>query len=396
YSLLERVREDRRVRLLWCLPPLTVLWVNLHGGWFVGVVLIGIYAIGELASGLLDAQPRAWRPAAGRALPYAATASLCLAASLVGPYTYHLHVHIFEYLTDSFQREHIMEMMPISFQNPAARYFEIMLLAGGAAVLWHVRRRRFTECLLLLLFAHLGLIASRNIPIFGIVAAPVVALALVEWVRKLGQAPVAAWLQRLTSGLDSLGTSMAENEAIPRVHLLSAAALLLVTAIFYAPAPPPAFRAAFDAKSFPAKALASLGGPRAQGRIFTSDQWGDFLIYNLYPRGQVFIDGRSDFYGSRFVGKYLDIVNVKYTWQRLLNEYGVDTVLLSPDAPLAGALKESSRWHVVYDDGQAIVFRTGTRPESSQVSAADSGGTERDRKITNSGPRDRTITKTKT
>jgi hypothetical protein len=396
YSLLERVREDRRVRLLWCLPPLTVLWVNLHGGWFVGVALIGIYAIGELASGLLDAQPRSWRPAARRALPYAATASLCLAASLAGPYTYHLHVHIFQYLTDSFQREHIMEMLPISFQNPAARYFEIMLLAGGAAVLWHLRRQRFTECLLLLLFAHLGLIASRNIPIFGIVAAPVVALALAEWVRKLAEAPVAAWLRRLAHGLDGLGASLAEMDGVPRTHLVSVAAIVLVTAIFYAPAPPPAFRAKFDAKAFPAKALASLSGPGTQGRVFTYDQWGDFLIYNQYPQRRVFIDGRSDFYGSRFVEKYLDIVNVKYTWQRLLNEYGVDTVLLPPDAPLAGALKESSRWHVVYDDGVAIVFRTGARPEGSQVSAANSSGTERDRKITNSGPRDRTITKTKT
>ena len=396
YTLLERVREDGRTRLLWWLPLLTVLWTNLHGGWFVGVVLTGIYAVGELAGGLFDAQPGAWIPAARRAGPYAATALLCLAASLAGPYTYHLHVHIFEYLTDSFQREHIMEMLPISFQNPAARYFEILLLGGGAAALWHLRRKRFTECLLLLLFAHLGLIASRNIPIYGIVAAPVVALAVAEWMGKLSEAPVAAWLRRAARSVSGLGSSLAEMDGIPRTHVVSAAAIVLVTAIFYAPAPPPAFRAAFDAKSFPAKALASLGSPGTQGRIFTYDQWGDFLIYNLYPRSQVFIDGRSDFYGSRFVGKYLDIVNVKYTWQRDLNEYGVDTVLLPPDAPLAGALKESSRWRVVYDDGQAIVFRTGARPEGSQVSAANSGGKDRDRKITNSGPRDRTITKTKT
>jgi len=396
YSLLERVRDNGRTRLLWWLPLLTILWTNLHGGWFVGVVLTGIYAVGELAGGLLDARPQTWRPAARRSLPYAAAALACLAASLVGPYTYHLHVHIFKYLTDSFQREHIMEMLPISFQNPAARYFEIMLLAGGAAVLWHLRRGRYTECLLLLLFAHLGLIASRNIPIFGIIAAPVVALALAEWVRKLAEAPVAAWLQRLARGLDGFGTSMIENEAVPRAHLLSAAALALIAAIFYAPAPPPAFRAKFDAKEFPAKALASLGAPGTQGRIFTYDQWGDYLIYNFYPKNQVFIDGRSDFYGSRFVKNYLDIVNVKYNWQEHLNEYGVDTVLLPADAPLAGALKESSRWHVVYDDGVAIVFRSAAWPENAQVSAATIGGKDRDRKITNPQPPDHTITKTKT
>jgi hypothetical protein len=133
------------------------------------------------------------------------------------------------------------------------------------------------------------------------------------------------------------------------------------------------------------------------GRLFTYDQWGDFVIYNQYPRSRVFIDGRSDFYGSKFVEKYLDIVNVKYTWQQHLDDYGIDTVMLRTDAALTGALKESSRWRVVYDDGDAIIFRAASRPEGLQVSAAsDGGGKERDRKITRSAARDRTITKTKT
>lgn len=395
YTILERARENRSARLLWWLPVLTVLWTNLHGGWFLGVVLIGVYGAGELASGLFDGVPGAWPAAVKRTLPYAGIASLCLAASLVGPYTYHLHVHIWEYLTDSFQREHIQEMLPISFQNPAARYFEILLLVGGGACVWHARRKRFTECLLLVFFAHVGLMAARNVPIFGIVAAPIVALAVVEWFQTLEDAPVSGWLRRLALALHGTGDSIGEMEGQWRTHLVSFGAVALLTAIFYAPSPPPNFRARFDAKEFPAKAVASLGDTAATSRIFTSDQWGDFLIYKLYPKSQVFIDGRSDFYGSRFVGKYLDIVNVKYTWQRQLNEYGVDTVLLPTDAALAGALKESSRWHVVYDDGDAIVFRTGARPESPVFSAA-SGGKDRDRKVTKTQTSDRTITKTKT
>jgi hypothetical protein len=396
YTILERVRENRSARMLWWLPVLTVLWTNLHGGWFIGVVLIGVYGAGELAGGLFDGGPGAWRAAVKRTLPYAGIAALCLAASLAGPYTYHLHAHIWEYLTDTFQREHIQEMLPISFQNPASRYLEIMLLVGGGACFWHLRRKRFTECLLLVLFAHAALIASRNIPIFGIVAAPVLALAVAEWFQTLEDAPVSGWLRNLARGLRSLGGSMGSMEGLWRTHLVSAAAVALVTAILYAPSPPANFRARFDAKEFPAKALASLGDSAVQSRIFTLDQWGDFLIYKLYPRNQVFIDGRSDFYGSKFVEKYLDIVSVNYNWQRYLNEYGVDTVLLPTDAPLAGALKESSRWHVVYDDGDAIVFRTGARPEGPQFSAANRGGKDRDRKVTNTQPSDRTITKTKT
>jgi hypothetical protein len=141
---------------LWWLPVLTVLWTNLHGGWFIGMVLLGLYGAGELAGGLFGGEPGAWLAAVKRTLPYAGIAALCLAASLAGPYTYHLHVHIWEYLTDSFQREHIQEMMSINFQNPAARYFEILLLVGGGACVWHLRRKRFTECLLLVFFAHVA------------------------------------------------------------------------------------------------------------------------------------------------------------------------------------------------------------------------------------------------
>ena len=72
----------------------------------------------------------------------------------------------------------------------------------------------------------------------------------------------------------------------------------------------------------------------------------------------MFVDGRSDFYGNDFEDKYLDVMNVKYGWEKTLAGFGVDTILLPPDAPLTGALKESSRWRVVYDDGVALVFRS--------------------------------------
>lgn len=395
YTALEKVRVSGNHRLLYLLPVLTVLWTNLHGGWFVGVALIAVYGAGELANGLFDAEPGALAASVKRMMPYAACAMACAAASLIGPYTYHLHVHIWEYLTDSFQREHIQEMMPIDFQNPGARYFEIMLLAAGAAFLWNLRRKRFTECILLILFGHLAIIASRNIPIFGILATPVITLAASEWIASLENAPVSRWLRKASATAKEMGESIGSMEHEWRTHLVCVLAMGLIIAVLYAPAPPVNFRASFDGKDFPIKALASMGDS-AHSRIFTYDQWGDYMIYNMYPKSQVFIDGRSDFYGTKFVKKYLDIIQVRYNWQTRLNEFGVDTALLESNSALASAMKESSKWHVVYDDGYAIVFRTSARPELPQVSALREGGKDRDRKITNTQPSDRTITKTKT
>jgi hypothetical protein len=176
---------------------------------------------------------------------------------------------------------------------------------------------------------------------------------------------------------------------------VSVLGVLLVAALIYAPHPPRKFRAEFDPKVYPAAALATLRSDPA-GRVFTHDEWGDYLIYRLYPAHKVFVDGRSDFYGDDFEEKCIDVLNVKYGWEKTLAGFGVDTILMPPNAPLSGALKESSRWRVVYDDGIALVFRSASRTTGVQVSvAANGGGDGRDREVTKTLTSDHPITETK-
>src|ERR1019366_695121 len=119
-------------------------------------------------------------------------------------------------------------------------------------------------------------------------------------------------------------------------------------------------------------------------------------IYRLYPARKVYVDGRSDFYGDDFEHKYLDVMRVNYGWEKTLLGFGGDTILIPPNAPLSGALKESSHWRVVYDDGIALVFRSASRTAGVQVSAANSGdGKGRDREVTKTLKSDHRITETK-
>jgi hypothetical protein len=181
-------------------------------------------------------------------------------------------------------------------------------------------------------------------------------VALSEWLACAARADLAA---RLRAALRACGRLSARMGAMDRCARFPVAGLLTVAAlgaIFYAPAPPARFRADYDPRLFPAAALAELRA-RPAGRIFTSDQWGDYLIYRLWPEVRVFVDGRSDFYGPALEQAYLDVLHVCYDWQARLDSFGIDTVLLPPDMPLAGVLKESRRWRAVYDDGRAIVFR---------------------------------------
>jgi len=75
----------------------------------------------------------------------------------------------------------------------------------------------------------------------------------------------------------------------------------------------------FPANKFPVTAvernLNVVAPVGSQPRILTSDQWGDYLIYHLYPKGRVFVDGRSDFYGSAVGRQYLDLLNASPNWE---------------------------------------------------------------------------------
>ncbi len=394
-NALYHVKEGRTrvagIPWLVLLPVLTVLWTNLHGGFPVGVLMIAVFGVAELLQILLAAQNEGRAAGLGRAKKYFLSALACLAASLLNPYTYHLHAHVLRYLRDPYQAEHIMEFLSVSFHHPIAIFFETMLAGGVLAAAWYARQGSFVEPLLLLLWAHAALLAARNIPIFMIVAAPMVAAAAAAGLQYLPTAPVAAWLQRAAARFNRVVRETSETDAIGRWHLASVAGVALVVALLYAPHPPKRFRAEFDPQRYPANAVSALGRYPA-ARVFTFDQWGDYLIYRLYPRSRVFVDGRSDFYGDDFETKLLAVLNVNYGWDQTLARFGVDTVLMPPDSPLTGALKESNRWRVVYDDGVALLFRARGQALGDRASAATGGGSGRDREVTKTPTSDQLIT----
>ncbi len=332
-----------RTRLLWTLPAITVLWTNLHGGFVAGIVIVGAYAGGELLRALAARDGGERRARLRTSTGYLLAATGCAVASLVNPYGYHLHTHIFQYLRDPFQNKFILEFQSTNFQGGAALYLEIMLLLGVGAAVWYGRRKQFAEVLLIAGWGHLSLVSARNLPIYMIAAAPIVALPVVEWLRALSQAPVARWLRSTFSTFVEIGEELIPCERPWRVHAISAAAIVLLAVGIASPQAGKKLKPEYDPQVYPEKALAVLHRPGQ--RIFTHDEWGDYLIYRLSPEGsKVYVDGRSDFYGGKFdQDDYLDVMNAKYTWQNTLTRYGVDTILLPVDAPLTGALKETSR-----------------------------------------------------
>jgi hypothetical protein len=397
-SVFDQVRGGRTrfagIPWLALLPALTVLWTNLHGGFGVGIVLAAAFGAAELLEWAVAAGGDRTSASWAAARRYFACAGLCALASLINPYGWRLDQHVVAYLREPFQGEHIAEFLSVSFHHPIAIFFEAMLLVGAWAAFECARERRFAEALLFVVWAHAALLSARHIPLFAIIAAPMAARTLDRAIARLARARVAAGLRSAAAAFERISAETAAIDAVGRWHPASAAAVVTLALLLYAPHPPKRFRAEFDPDRYPAAAVAKLGGGAA-ARIFTFDQWGDYLIYRLYPGGRVFVDGRSDFYGAEFERRLMDALNVNPGWDKTLAGFGVDTVLMPPNAPLAGALKESGGWRVEYDDGVAIIFRMRERGAGPTVSAATGGGKSRDREVTKTQASDRSITEWK-
>src|SRR5713226_8929173 len=232
---LNRTERKRGPAVLLALPLLTILWVNLHGGFFVGIVLLITYAIGAVGEKLVHrARHNAWV----RARNYVWAAASCSVASLVNPYGYHLHVHVARYLGASFYLQRISEFQSIDFHSFTAAYFETLLVLAMAAAVWHLGSGRMIHVTLLLSWSNLALVPARNIPIFAVVTAPSIGLAVHEWLEYASSRWPEQWPGKFATSLEQLETGLraaVKTGNRKRWHLVPCFAVLVLALLLAHP-----------------------------------------------------------------------------------------------------------------------------------------------------------------
>jgi hypothetical protein len=348
--VLNSVEKKQNPARLWSLPLLTILWANLHGGFFVGIELICTYALGTGAEELLlGSRQNPWV----RSRKYLLAAAACALASLVNPYDYRLHIHIAQYLGTSFYFARISEFQSIDFHSFTAAYFETILILAIAAAVWHFHSRRFTHALLLLSWSHLALFSARNIPIFAVVAVPGISVAMREWLdSEMPSCRLKETLREFERGIQLISSQSKGR------HLAPCFAVLVLAVFLTHPGYPKVLRAEFDKSRFPVDAAAFLSQQHLASplRLYSNWQWGGYLIYRLWPSLRVFDDGRTDFYGPRFVNEGLRVWDVHPGWSGILDRYQVNAALLPVDSVLASVMRERDDWKPIYQDGVAVLF----------------------------------------
>jgi hypothetical protein len=354
-------RDPAKRQRLWWLPGLMLLWANLHGGFVLGFALLGLYLLSAAIRYFRCSDNEMRQDFAGRMRQLGMVTAASLLASLINPYGYELHGHVFQYLSSRWLMDHIDEFLSPNFHGVAQQCFVVLLLItlGTLAV---VRNKPPLSRVFVLLFAaYSGLYASRGLPVSSLllmlIVAPLLSRAVTEARANAElQPPLHVWLSRWESFAARMGCA----EMQLRGHLWPAAAIVVGMLICSQQDKPGSHQwmdARFDAQRFPVEAAEVIVQRGIRDPIFSLDSWGGFLIYQLYPQTRVFVDDRHDLYGEEFLKDYLQTVRLTPEWDKFLNEKRVNWVLVPAESPLANMLMQASRWDVVHRDGTAVLLR---------------------------------------
>jgi hypothetical protein len=360
WDVLESASDSGSPRRLYWLPALMLAWANIHGGFLVGLALIGIYLVSAVWEMVTAQAPQARIRAITAARQMGVTGFLAFIATFINPYGYKLWLHIYGYLGSRFYMNNIQEFLSPNFHGAAEKFFAALLLLSLLALAVNPSRLRASHLLVILFSVYTGLYAARNIPIASILlvltATPLLAGAVECSSTAEELAPRA---RDLFLRWKKFATRMAGMELGLRGHVLPLVAVALTLLVCLnggGLGARPFMRAHFDGKRFPVAAADFLAAHHIRSQVFNPDYWGGYLIYRLGPEYKVFMDDRHDFYGEPFVRDYIMAKGIQPGWQELLDKNKVNWVLIPPDWALANALKELPQWRVIYDDHQAILF----------------------------------------
>jgi hypothetical protein len=103
-------------------------------------------------------------------------------------------------------------------------------------------------------------------------------------------------------------------------------------------------------KIVPVKAVQFIIDAGVKGRVFSVYHYGGYLINQFYPEQLVFIDGRADLYGDKFIQEYLEIVEASAGWKEKLEKHQIDYVILARKSALVELLQTSADFKLIYED----------------------------------------------
>lgn len=343
--------------VLWRLVPLMVLWVNLHGAFFTGFVIIATFFVGNAIR---------WIPAAADARPAIQTKLVglglllvgCALATLFNPNGWKLPAHVLEFLRNPILAHYTNEFRSPNFHSDAAHGLLIEFAVIALTLLYLRPVMSATDVVVMGMWGMLALMAARNIPIFALVVTPILAK---QWQDGLASAKPGRWLdfyRRLSENVTTLNR-VADGRATVVVVFLAMVAVLAKPILVGGN---PIVTTDVLSNRFPVAAVQFVTAhPQAvHGEMFNDYGWGGYLMLTM-PAHRVFVDGRNDFYGPDLVREYSSVNTVATNWETVLRKYDVGWTILPRLHPLNVLFSLRRDWTLAYADDITAIYARKTK-----------------------------------
>ncbi len=323
--------RSRNSRWFLALPPLFAIWINVHGSFFLGLVVLAIVlfcSFFDFRLGLLMSSR--WQEGKRRML------AVALGLSITALFTNPVGLKQLTYPINTIFGQNIglnntSEWQPPTFDS--IRGVSLLAIAGLVLLIPLLRRKNLAleELLILLLGFGLGVRHERMVFVFGILTAPILCRLLAD-----------AWEQYEPD----------RDRVLPNAAMIALLFPLLVLSF-----PGSQYLEAQVQKANPVKAVEFMRRSGLSGRMLNEYVFGGYLIWAA-PEHKVFIDGRSDvFEWSGVLQDYDQWEALQTNPPVLLDKYHVNFCLLSRDSPMSRVLPLMPAWRKIYSDDLSVIFQ---------------------------------------
>ncbi|MDB2414433.1 hypothetical protein N9W34_01525 [Rickettsiales bacterium] len=328
HAILHKSRNNLKI-LLW-LPILMVPWVNTHGSFLGGFVIIGAYIIEAYLN--KNTKWLFW---------LILISLLCALATIINPYGIYIYEATYRTLQGTIE-PYINEWSPFTFSSNlgVTLFVSVFLLVSGL----NRKDIPLAEKIIAYSWLFVSLYSKRHFPTAMLLSAPYLAICL----KDMGK----------PRPLPDL------SDKILRLKIFTFASICL---ILMSTAPIRQYIAGKSRVTNPDTIeVATINYMQANlfdKRILNDYDYGGIIIYYSDGNLPVFIDGRaSTAYPKEVIEETINIFTLDEDWLKIIEKYNIQAAVFSNMSPItkfyeSGQLKNN--WKRVYKGKNASVFTIG-------------------------------------
>jgi hypothetical protein len=347
-AVLFRFKDKGQSKWIWLLPPLTILWANLHGGYIMGIALIGMVA-GVMFLERVWVSPRLWLGALKASRPLCICMLLAIAAACINPYGKDLLILPFKALSQ-WIIPYIEEWHPPHFGELGSSNFFALLGTWILIQFYRVNKPSLFELGMPVVFIMMGLAHARHTPLVAVVLTAFCARNVMEVWPNL----VATIKRKFRS---TRIPSQATQELGPIQYLINWATVLFgILATVYLLQQKVAEQLKAHSAMIGYSAIEYLAKNPLPGPIFNQYGFGGYLTWRLWPTQKAFIDGRSDMFSDQFSKDYFAIIGGDFEWEKKFDRHQFNVVVIGKSSALRQLLLLKGEFSETFSEDNVTIL----------------------------------------